>query len=336
MDFSEYKGIYVIGALLEGRIQKVTGELVGQARKLADTLQDKVYVILIGGQLTDSAENLIPLGANTVYVMTNPHLAHYDGMAYQKALAGFLKGKKADTIIFAATPQGRDLAPRLAAELVCGVTADVTELGTDAEKKLVIWSRPAMDGNIMADIISPEYRPQVGTVRPGIFKLPVPDASRTGTVEQVPVQLTEEDLGTILLESIKSEEEGNSLETAKIVVAGGRGFRNQEEWQMVHELAKLLGATVGCSRPISELGWEPHSRQIGQTGKGTAPKVYIALGISGAMQHMCAVNADIVVAVNKDAKAPIMESADYAVVADLKDFLPALIRKIASLKENKD
>lgn len=336
MDFSDYKGIYVVGALLDGHIQKVTGELVGQARKLADALQDRVYVILLGRELTDEPESLISYGADTVYVMTDPHLAHYDGMAYQKVLADFLKDKKADTIIFAATPQGRDLAPRLAAELICGVTADVTELGTDTEKGLVIWSRPAMDGNIMADIISPEYRPQVGTVRPGIFKLPKSDASRTGTVEKIPVQLTDEDLGTILLECIKSEEGDNPLETAKVVVAGGRGFRTREEWEQVHTLAKLLGAAVGCSRPISEMGWEPHSRQIGQTGKGTAPKVYIALGVSGAMQHMCAVNADIIVAINKDPNAPIMEIADYAVVADLKDFLPALIRKITALKENKD
>ena len=208
----------------------------------------------------------------------------------------------------------------------------MTELSADTEKGLVIWSRPAMDGNIMADIVSPDYRPQVGTVRPGIFKYPQADASRTGEVISLSVSLEEKDLGTVLKEIIAGEKDSHPVENAKVVVAGGRGIRTEEEWAKLHELADLLGAAVGCSRPIAELGWEPHSHQIGQTGKGVAPKIYFALGISGAMQHMCAVNADIVIAVNKDPKAPIMEMADYAVEADLKDFLPLLIEKIKALK----
>lgn len=335
MDFSLYKGIYVIGALVNGGIQKVTGELVGEARLLADELGETVHVVLVGGALKDDPASLIPLGADKVYVLTHKLLSHYDGKAYQKALASFLKDRKPDTIIFAATSFGRDLAPRLAAELVCGVTADVTELSADKEKRLVIWSRPAMDGNIMADIVSPLFRPQVGTVRPGIFKYPRADESRQGTVEEVPVTLDEEDLGTVLKSIIQGEKDENPVETAKVIVAGGRGFHSREEWEMVHELADLLGAAVGCSRPISELGWEPHSRQIGQTGKGVSPRVYFALGISGAMQHMCAVNADIVIAVNRDPKAPIMEMADYAVVADLKEFMPRLIEKLKAWKAEK-
>ncbi len=333
MDFSDHKGIYVIGALLNGKLQKVTGELTGEARVLADQLGEEVAVVLIGSGLSDDPASLISLGADKVYVMDDPILAHYDGKAYQKALAGFLKEKKPDTIIFAATPVGRDLAPRLAAELVCGVTADVTELSADLEKKLVIWSRPAMDGNIMADIVSPNYRPQVGTVRPGIFKYPKADASRKGEVIPVSVSLDKKDLGTVLKEIIHAEKDDHPVENAKVIVAGGRGIRTQEEWGQLHELADLLGAAVGCSRPISELGWEPHSHQIGQTGKGVAPKIYFAFGISGAMQHMCAVNADIIIAVNKDPKAPIMEVADYAVEADLKEFLPLFIEKIKEMKK---
>lgn len=336
MDFSDYKGIYVIGALLEGHIQKVTGELIGQARQLADTLDETVEVILVGADLKDDPKDLIPLGADHVYVMTDERLSHYDGKAYQKVLADFLKDRKPDTIIFAATAFGRDLAPRLAAELICGVTADVTELSAEKDTKLVIWSRPAMDGNIVADIVSPAFRPQVGTVRPGIFKSPIPDMTRTGTVEQIPVTLAKDDIGSILLEVLKAEEEDNTLETAKIIVAGGRGIRTKEEWDTLYDLGKLLNAAVGCTRPISEIGWEPHHHQIGQTGKGIAPKVYFALGISGAMQHMCAVNADIIIAVNKDPNAPIMEMADYAVVADLKEFLPRLIKKLTDLKANKE
>ena len=301
-------------------------------RDRADQLGEEVAVVLIGADLKDPASSLIPLGADKVYVIDHPLLAHYDGKAYQKALAPFLLEKKPDTIIFGATPFGRDLAPRLAAELDCGVTADVPELSADTEKGLVIWSRPAMDGNIMADIVSPDYRPQVGTVRPGIFKYPQADASRTGEVISLSVSLEEKDLGTVLKEIIAGEKDSHPVENAKVVVAGGRGIRTEEEWAKLHELADLLGAAVGCSRPIAELGWEPHRHQIGQTGKGVAPKIYFALGISGAMQHMCAVNADIVIAVNKDPKAPIMEMADYAVEADLKDFLPLLIEKIKALK----
>ena len=333
MDFSDHKGIYVIGALLHGKIQKVTGELTGEARVLADQLGEKVSVILIGSGLVDEAVSLISLGADTVYVMDDPKLDHYDGKAYQKVLADFLKDKKPNTIIFAATHMGRDLAPRLAAQLVCGVTADVTELSADVEKGLVIWSRPAMDGNIMADIVSPDYRPQVGTIRPGIFTYPMADDSRTGEVISLPVSVSDKDLGSVLKEIIHGKKDDHPVETAKVVVAGGRGIRSEEEWAKLHELADLLGAAVGCSRPIAELGWEPHSHQIGQTGKGVSPKIYFAFGISGAMQHMCAVNADVVVAVNKDPSAPIMEMADYAVEADLKDFLPLLIEKVKELKK---
>lgn len=332
MDFSDYKGLYVIGALTDGHIQKVTGELTGEARKLADKLGEQVEVILLGSGLADDPAFLIPLGADKVYVMDSPVLSHYDGSAFQKVLAEFLKDKKPNVIMFAATPFGRDLAPRLAAELVCGVTADVTELSVDEKTGLVVWTRPAMDGNIVADIVSPNFRPQVGTVRPGIFKTPAPDASRKGEVIQVPVHLTENDLGTLLKDIIHGEKDDNPVETAKIIVAGGRGFHSKEQWGELHELADLLGCAVGASRPICELGWEPKSHQIGQTGKGVAPRVYFAFGISGAMQHMCAVNADVIVAVNRDPKAPIMDVADYAIVADIKEFLPLLIAKVKEIK----
>lgn len=332
MDFSEYKGIYVTAVLKDGQIQRVTGELLGAARTLAEKLKYDVSVVLLGHHVKEAAKDLIPLGADKVYVIDSPVLAHYDGKAYQKALAGFLKGIKPDIVMFGATSMGRDLAPRVAAELVCGVTADVTELSVDEEKNLVVWSRPAMGGNIMADIISPDYRPQVGTVRPGTFRLPKPDMTRKGEVIEVPVTLNETDLGTILKQVIHERKDEHPVEEAEVIVAGGRGIKSKEEWKLVRQLADLLGAAVGCSRPIAELGWEDSSRQIGQTGKGVNPRVYIALGISGAMQHLCAVNADVLIAVNKDGSAPIMEAADYAVEADLKVFLPQLIKLVSDAK----
>ncbi|MDY6084127.1 MAG: electron transfer flavoprotein subunit alpha/FixB family protein [Dialister sp.] len=335
MDFSEYKGIYVTAVLKDGHLQRVTGELLGAARMLAEKLGHDVAAVLLGHHVKGAAADLISLGADKVYVIDSPLLAHYDGKAYQKALAGFLKDAKPDIVMFDATSIGRDLAPRVAAELVCGVTADVTELSVDDKTGLVVWSRPAMGGNIMADIISPNYRPQVGTVRPGTFPFPERDESRSGDVIEVAVKLEKNDLGTLLKEVILERIDENPVEEAEIIVAGGRGIKSREEWELVRQLAQLLGAAVGCSRPIAELGWEDKARQIGQTGKGVNPRVYIALGISGAMQHMCGVNADVLIAVNKDKSAPIMEAADYAVEADLKVFLPALIKQISGLKAAK-
>lgn len=335
MDFSDYKGIYVVAIPKNGEIQKVTGELIGEAANLAEQLKTVVSVVVIGHQIKDKASDLISLGADWVYTMDSPFLSHYDGVAYQKVLANFFREKKPDTVMFGADSYGRDLAPRVAAELVCGVTADVTELSVETETNLVIWSRPAMGGNIMADIVSPNFRPQVGTIRPGTFRYPEMDPNRKGQVVDVPVTLSADDLGTILKEVIPEMADDNPVEDAKVIVSGGRGFHSAEEWKQLHELAGLLGASVGCSRPIAELGWEAKSHQIGQTGKGVAPKVYFAFGISGAMQHMCAVNADVLVAVNRDAKAPIMEIADYAVVADLKEFIPVFIEKIKAMKAEK-
>lgn len=187
----------------------------------------------------------------------------------------------------------------------------------------------------MADIISPNYRPQVGTIRPGIFPYPERDRTRRGEIIHVPSAVTEDDLGTVLKAIIPAATDDNPVDEADIIVAGGRGIRSLKDWKQIHELAELLGAAVGCSRPVAETGWESHSHQIGQTGKAVSPKIYFALGISGAMQHVCAVNADVLVAINKDPKAPIMDIADYAVVADIKEFLPIFIEKIKEIKSQK-
>lgn len=333
MDFSEYKGIYVIAEIENGHVADAAGELIGQARGLAEKTGDTVAAVLMGAGVRGEAEKLIAYGADTVYVMESPVLSHYDGKAYEKALGAFLAEKKPSAVLFAATAYGRDLAPRVASYVVCGVTADVTELSVDEKTGLIVWSRPAMGGNIMADIVSPLFRPQVGTVRPGTFPLPEADASRKGEIIEVPVSVTAADLGTVLKEILPAPKEENPVEKAEIVIAGGRGIRTEKEWAILHELADLLGGSVGASRPICELGWEPHSRQIGQTGKSVAPRVYFALGISGAMQHICGVKADILIAVNRDKAAPIMEIADYAVCADLKDFLPAFINEVKALKK---
>ncbi len=333
MDFSQYKGIYVIAEAAAGKLSRASGELVGVARVLSEKTKDSVNAILIGSDVKGFAKELVSYGADTVYVLENEALSHYDGMAYEKALGDFLKEKKPSAVLFAADAYGRDLAPRIASALVCGVTADVTELSVDEKTGLIVWSRPAMGGNIMADIMSPSYRPQMGTIRPGTFVLPEADTSRQGEIVEVPVNVKGSDFGTILKEIIRAPKEDNPVEDAKIIVAGGRGIHTEEEWKLVRELAGMLGAAVGATRPVVELGWEPHSRQVGQTGKAVQPHIYIALGISGAMQHVCAIKTDILIAVNRDKNAPIMEIADYAVVADLKEFLPAFIDELKRLQE---
>ena len=333
MDFSAYKGIYVIAEMEGANPAKVTGELLGGARKLAALTGDPVEAVLMGHHVKDAAQTLIAYGADIVYTADSPLLAHYDGMAYEKVLGRLIAEKKPSAVLFAATAYGRDLAPRLASYVTCGVTADVTELSVDEKTGLIVWSRPAMGGNIMADIVSPLYRPQVGTIRPGTFELPPADPERTGKVVDIPVELEESDLGTILREVIQTPAAEDPIEDAEIIVAGGRGIHTKEEWALLHELADLLGASVGASRPVCELGWEPHSQQIGQTGTAVSPHVYFAFGISGAMQHICGVKADILIAVNRDKNAPIMDAADYAVTADLKEFLPAFIEEVKALKK---
>lgn len=336
MNFAEYKNVYVVSEVPQGVLKGEALEMTGEARLLADTLGEKVCTILIGSGIQKSqAQRLIACGADEVYIIDSQKLAVYDGLSYAKELADLLKEKKANAVIFSAGSCGRDLAPRVAALLVCGVTADVTELSADSETHLITWSRPAMGGNIMADIISPQYRPQMGTVRPGTFAVPEEDSNRKGEIISVPVTLSADDIGLILRQAIPAVKEENPVEEAHIIVAGGRGIRHQKEWEQVRELASLLGAAVGATRPIADMGWETQAHQIGQTGKFVTPEVYIALGISGSMQHLCGVKTKVLIAVNNNAAAPIMEQADYAVEADLRTFLPAFIEQVKKIKKSR-
>lgn len=336
MNFAEYKNVYVVSEVPQGVLKDEALEMTGEARLLADTLVEKVCTILIGSGIQKSqAQRLIACGADEVYIIDSPKLAVYDGLSYAKELADLLKEKKANAVIFSAGSCGRDLAPRVAALLVCGVTADVTELSADSETHLITWSRPAMGGNIMADIISPQYRPQMGTVHPGTFAVPEEDSTCKGEIISVPVTLSADDIGLILRQAIPAVKEENPVEEARIIVAGGRGIRHQKEWEQVRELASLLGAAVGATRPIADMGWETQAHQIGQTGKFVTPDVYIALGISGSMQHLCGVKTKVLIAVNNNAAAPIMEQADYAVEADLRTFLPAFIEQAKKIKKSR-
>lgn len=332
MVFSDHNGIYVIATPAGGSVSKVTGEIVGKAREIGDILHEKVALILMGSEARKEADRFISLGADTVYVMESPLFHFYDGELFEKSLTSFFKEKKPNVLMFAADMYGKDLAPRTCASLRCGLTADVSEVSVNADDKLIIWSRPAMGDNIMADIMSPDSLPQAGTIHPGSFPYPKEDMSRQGEVIDVDPKAAKEDLHTRWIDYKPEASKEPPVEDAEIIVAGGRGIHSKEEWDQLHVLADLLGGTVGCTRPIVENGWEPLSRQIGQSGKSVHPHLYIALGISGAMQHISGVNADVIVSVNKDPHCPMMKQADYAIESDVKDFLPLLIKQIQNKK----
>jgi len=324
--FEEYKDIYVIADRFEGQVRNVTLELIGQARLIADQLGQDVKVLLLGENVKDQAQLLIHSGADTVYVFEHPLLDRYNTDGYTKVITEFFESHKPNAILIGATNDGRDLAPRISARMKSGVVADCTILSVDTKDGLVEWTRPALGGNILAEIICPEHRPQMGTVRPAVFKKPDLDMTRQGQIESVSVTLEEADLHSKFLEMIKVDMGSINLEEAQIIVAGGRGLGHKANFMKLHELADVLGGVVGATRPLVEMGWAEYPQQIGQTGKMIAPKIYIALGISGAIQHTAGIGgSDIIIAVNTDPEAPIFKVCDYGIVGDAMEVLPKLV-----------
>ena len=236
-------------------------------------------------------------------------------------------------VLYGATNNGRDLAPRVACRLETGLTADCTELDIDEETGLLVSTRPTFGGNLMATILCPDHRPQMSTVRPGVFKKGTPDEGRTGEIVAEDVHIDPAQIRVSLVERVKEVAEAVNLEEAEIIVSGGRGLKEEKGFDLIRELAGVLGATVGASRAAVDAGWISHVHQVGQTGKTVAPKLYIAVGISGAIQHLAGMSgSDTVVAINKDPDAPIFDVADYAVVGDLYEVVPALIEAIRAKK----
>ena len=258
----------------------------------------------------------------------NKILAGYTTDAYTIALTSLIAPNKPAIVLYGATGNGRDLAPRVAARLALGLTADCTGLDIDDERQLV-QTRPAFGGNIMAEILSPYTRPQMATVRPNVFKPSEPDTSRTGEIEKVEIHISPVQVRTRVLERVSEFTEGmKSVEEAEVVVCSGRGIKDPSNLELPRQLAKLLDAAVGGSRPIVDLGWLPPPQQVGQSGRTICPKLYFALGISGAIQHLAGMSSsDIIVAINKDPEAPIFEIADFGIVGDLFEVVPAIIEE---------
>lgn len=328
-DLAAWKGVLVFVETRDGAPAKVALELLGRGRGLADERKVPLYAALLGHQVGTMAETLIAHGADVVLTVDDPQLAEYRTAPFCRALTGIIRDVKPEIVLIGATIIGRDLAPRTANRLRTGLTADCTELAVEAASGLLLQTRPAFGGNVMATIVCPNHRPQMSTVRPGVMKPMTADKTRKGEVRAVKIGLKDVDLKVIVRETITSAARHVDLSEAQIIVAGGRGVGGAQQFNTLRDLAAALGAEIGASRAAVESGWIDHDHQVGQTGKSVSPKLYIACGISGAIQHLAGIaGADFVVAVNRDELAPIMKAADVAIVGDLHQVVPMLAAEI--------
>ncbi len=329
-----YSGVWVYIEQIEGQARGVGIELLGQARMLADQMKQDVAAVVIGENVESLAKEMFAYGADKVYLVEGPEYAHYSTDAYTIAFTDLINTYKPSVILMGATNDGRDLGPRIACRVETGLTADCTGLSIDEQTGLVAWTRPAFGGNIMATILCPDHRPQMGTVRPKVFKKPEQDPSRTGEIIRVASKVKASDIRTKLIDIIRVCTTSCNLEEAEIIVSGGRGMCKPENFAMIEELADVLGGAVGASRAAVDAGWKQALHQVGQTGKTVGPKIYFAVGISGAIQHLAGMSSsDIVIAVNKDAYAPIFKMADYGIVGDAMEVLPLLIEEFRKIKQ---
>jgi electron transfer flavoprotein alpha subunit/NAD-dependent dihydropyrimidine dehydrogenase PreA subunit len=329
----DYRNVWVFAEQRDGTLTKVAEQLMSKARDLADVLGARAEAVLIGHQVEGLCEPLIWQGADTVYLIDDPQLAHYRTEPYARALTDLILDKKPEIVLFGATVIGRDLAPRISQRLHTGLTADCTGLEIDESERLLLQTRPAFGGNVMATIVCPRHRPQMSTVRPGVMIARPPDTSRTGTIERVPVAIEEQDLRVLVQEVVKETRRRANLDDARIIVSGGRGLGNPEGFQLMEELAAAIGGEVGASRAAVDAGWITQDHQVGQTGKTVHPDIYIACGISGAIQHQAGMkDSKFIIAINKDAGAPIFRLADVGIVGDLYRVVPEVIKEIKAAK----
>ena len=330
IDTSAYKDVWVFIEHEQGTLAHVSFELLGEGRKLADALGCKLCGMLLCGNegMDVFVREAIAYGAEKVYVTESPLLKEYRTDPYASGAVNLIRTFKPEIVLFGATTQGRDFAGTVATTLETGLTADCTGLDIDPEKKMLRQTRPAFGGNIMATILDyPNYRPQMATVRPKVFAMPARDDSRKGEVIKEPLPITEDKIRTKILEFIKGAESVNLVD-AEIIVSGGRGIGNAENFKIIRELADVLRAAVGASRATVDAGWISYDHQVGQTGRTVRPKIYFACGISGAIQHQAGMKtSDIIVAINKDPDAPIFKVATYGIVGDIFTVVPMLTQE---------
>jgi len=332
IDIDEYRGVWVFVEQTEGQPARVSLELLGKGRELADRLEVDLTAFLLGETVQETGQELIFYGADEVIVADHALLRDYRTELYTDIISGQVMARKPEVLIVGASPIGRDLAPRLSFRLNAGCTADCTGLDIDEENRLFVSTRPAFGGNVMATIICPENRPQMSTVRPGVMVLPEKDESREGRTINLDLQLDEKDVKVKILENVKATVEGVNIAEAERIVAIGMGVGDEGTCETVKELAQMLDAEVGATRFAVEAGWVSHDHQIGQTGKTVRPELYIGCGISGAVQHTAGMSGSkMIVAINKDLNAEIFKIADYGIVGDVKKVVPAIISELKSV-----
>jgi electron transfer flavoprotein alpha subunit len=328
VNFEDYSGVWVFIEENEGKIAPVSLELLGAGRTLADKRGVELAGIIIGENVTGLAGTIFEYGADKVYVYDQPIFQLYRTESYMKALLHCSEKYKPEIILYGATSTGKDLASAVATDLPTGLTADTTELDVEEDTGLLLASRPAFGGNIMATILCKKYRPQMATVRPKVMKALQPEKGRTGQLIAETIDIKEDDMRTKVLKIVRETTKKIRIDEADIVVAGGKGLGSEQGFELVHQLAKTLGGVVGASRDVVEAGWVEHHHQVGQTGVTVTPKIYFAIGISGAIQHIVGMkNSGLIIAINKDPDAAIFNSCHYGIVGDAFELVPLLVKE---------
>ena len=336
MNLQDYKDVFVFAEQRDGVIQNVALELLGKARELADANNEKVVAILLGKNIKDKAQDLISAGADKVLVVDHDLLATYLTEPYTQAITQIIKDQKPSILLIGATTIGRDLGPRVSARNVTGLTADATKLEiSDDEAHEFRMTRPAFGGNLMATILCKQHRPQMSTVRPGVMQKMPADPSRKGEIVDYKVQFDEQKINRVkIIKTVKEEKVITDISQAKILVSGGRGVGTKDGFSKLEALAKELKGEVSSSRAMVDAGVMDQSRQVGQTGKTVRPNLYLACGISGAIQHLAGMEeSELIIAINKDKFAPIFSVADLGIVGDLHKIVPMLTERLKSMQK---
>ena len=328
---NEFKGIWIFAEQREGKIASVSYELLGAGKKLADELNVELSAVLFGSSENEATE-LIRWGADKVYFCNDPIFEKFNDEPYAQLLCNLINSHKPEIVLAGATPIGRSFIPRVAAKVVAGLTADCTSLSIDKDTRNLLQVRPAFGGNIMATILCPHHRPQMATVRPRVMKRGEYREDKKGEIIHVKADTISS--RTKVINTIKEVSDiAVNLQEVEVIVSGGRGLGNIKGFELLKELAELLGGAIGASRAAVDEGWIPYSHQVGQTGKTVCPKIYIACGISGAVQHLVGMqSSDIIIAINKNPDAPIFNVATYGLIGDLYEIIPLLIKQIKEAK----
>lgn len=328
VDINDYKNVVAFIEQRDNKIAGVSYEMLGEGRKLADELGEKLYALVIGHNLNDKAEELIKYGADKVFYYDGPDLETFKDETYARIAADFIDQEHPSIFIGGATAIGRSFIPKIAAKVYGGLTADCTKLEIDTEKKILLGTRPAFGGNLMATIICPNHRPQIATVRHKVMQPAQFDENRNGEIIVKNIEPGSISERTKIIEIVKEVESTVNIAEADIIVTGGRGMGCPENFKYIRDLAEVLGGAVGASRAAVDAGWIPYSHQVGQTGKTVCPKLYIACGISGAVQHQAGMqSSDFIIAINKDPDADIFQIANLGLVGDVMEILPQLTKE---------